>query len=173
MISEWTREGLERAGFRGFVPFAELPRVPPGILPNADGVYVVVREADVSPVFLERSVAGHFKGKEQTIADVSELDRAWIPGARVLYIGKASVGKTGRRGLRKRLEEYRRFGGGEPVGHAGGRVVWQLADHASLLVAWLPTPGRDPEEVETDLLDTFIDQYGGTPFANRRRGKRF
>ncbi|MCL6421955.1 hypothetical protein Bequi_00900 [Brachybacterium sp. JHP9] len=173
MTSTWTRAGLTRIGFRGFVPFADLLTVPVEALPNVDGVYVVIRDSNDPPVFLEHSIAGHFKGRDPTVTDLSALERAWVSGAHVLYIGKAAIGKAGRRGLRKRLEEYRRFGDGEPVGHSGGRLVWQMADHADLLVAWCPTPGRDPEEVETQLLDAFVDEYGKIPFANLRLGKRF
>ncbi|MEV8204992.1 hypothetical protein AB0P40_06225 [Streptomyces sp. NPDC079189] len=38
---------------------------------------------------------------------VEELAAAWVGGAALLYVGKASVGQDGRRGLRKRLDECR------------------------------------------------------------------
>jgi hypothetical protein len=52
-----------------------------------------------------------------------------VPGAEVVYIGKAD--DAGRR-----LKQFARFGAGEPVGHWGGRYIWQLADSSELLVAW-------------------------------------
>ncbi len=89
----------------------------------------------------------------------------------MLYIGKADTGKDGRRGLRKRLDEYCRFGAGEPVGHYGGRYIWQLADADQLLVAWPPILDEEPVEVEDRLLDDFERVYGALPFANLEKGR--
>lgn len=115
MITDWSQAGLVEVGLTGFVPFARLPEAD---VPMAPGVDAVVRLASAPPTLLERSPAGWFKGKDPSVGP-AVLDAAWVPGAFVMYIGKAAAGKTGRRGLRKRLDEYRRHGTGDRVGHWG------------------------------------------------------
>lgn len=159
-----TTEPIDLSGFSGWVPFADLPEAD---VPTGPGVYVVVRPSDDPPVFLDVSPAGHFKAKDPTVP-VAELQALWVPGTRIVYIGKASLGSSGRRGLRKRLDEYRRFGAGEPVGHSGGRRIWQLADHDRLLVGWRVTPDADAPKTETEMIAQFRDRYGVRPFANMR-----
>ena len=79
--------------FTGWVPFAQLPNAD---VPTGPGVYVIVRPTDEPPSFLNVSPAGHFKGKDPTVP-VSELQALWVPGTRIVYIGKASLGGSGRR----------------------------------------------------------------------------
>lgn len=91
-----------------------------------------------------------------------------MPGARIVYIGKANLGSSGRRGLRKRLDEFRRSGVGEPAAHSGGRRIWQLTEHADLLVGWRVTDDDEAAKIETDLIAQFRAHYGLHPFANMR-----
>jgi hypothetical protein len=156
-------EPVDLTGFTGWVPFADLPSAD---VPTGPGVYVVVRPSDDPPTFLDVSPAGHFKGKDPTVP-VTELQALWVPEARIVYFGKANAGKSGKRGLRVRLNEYRKYGAGShTTAHEGGRRIWQLADHAKLLVGWRVTNDADARKIETALIAEFRAHYGVRPFAN-------
>ncbi len=155
---------IDLSGFTGWVRFEQLPAA--GV-PTEPGVYVVLRPSSEPPTFLDISPAGHFKGKDPTVA-VAELNSRWVPNERTVYIGKANLSADGKRHLRKRLDEFRRFGAGAPIGHSGGRRIWQLADHSELLVAWRVTEDADAAKVETKMLADFRSHYGRLPFANMR-----
>ncbi len=155
------RDALTAAGFTGWVRFADLPDAD---APRAPGVYVVTRAEPTAPrQFLSLSSAGWFKKQDPTVA-VQELDRRWVHGAATLYVGKATR-------LRTRLDQYRRHGIGEPVGHWGGRYIWQLAEASDLVVAWRELAAEDPADAEAELLAAFERRYGALPFANLTRGR--
>lgn len=116
------------------------------------------------PVFLEKSVGGFFKGSDPTVP-VQELHDNWVDGPIVLNIGKAGGG-GGSATLRSRLKQYMDFGAGKPVGHRGGRFIWQLAVADKLQVCWMPTPNEEPKIVEGRLIQAFKLRYGKRPFAN-------
>jgi hypothetical protein len=153
---------VDLSGFTGWVPFSQLPGAD---VPTGPGVYVVVRPSTEPPNFLDVSPAGHFKGIDPTVA-IAELAAQWVPGAGIVYIGKANLGASGKRGLRQRLNEFRKYGAGAPIGHRGGRRIWQLADHAELLVGWRVTDDAEARPTERTLIATFRAHYGARPFAN-------
>lgn len=108
--------------------------------------------------FVPRSCGGWFKGKDPSVRR-EVLDRNWVSGAEVVYIGKAN-------NLRRRLGEFAAFGAGKAVAHWGGRLIWQLADTAALRVAWRVTPEVVPVQVEGEMIAKFRQLYGQSPFAN-------
>ncbi|NYF09821.1 hypothetical protein HDC94_000977 [Leifsonia sp. AK011] len=160
-LPTWDVAGAAHAGFEGFVTFEQLATAD---VPPRPGVYLVLRPA-LPPIFLPLSPAGRFKAREPSVS-TDRLEREWLHATEVIYIGKASARKTRADGLRKRLDEYRRFGAGEPVGHWGGRLIWQLADSRSLLVAWKESDS--PHELESQLIADFVQDHGRLPFANLR-----
>lgn len=152
---EFTRPRLEEAGFTGWLPFGAIRA---SACPTSGGVYVVTYDADGPVAFNERSCGGWFKGKDPTVtADALAIN--WVDGAEVVYIGKADQ-------LRRRLTQYADFGAGKPVGHWGGRLIWQLPSPDRLIVGWKETPGRIPVEVEAELIASFRQIFGKPPFAN-------
>ncbi|AVV42966.1 hypothetical protein C6376_17650 [Streptomyces sp. P3] len=162
---ELTQRSLTARGFRGFVPFRELPD---SNVPTGHGIYVVIRTDTSPPSFLPTSPAGHLKGRDPSVT-ADKLGDAWVDGTTVVYIGKAA----GQHGLNQRLADYRRHGTGLLAGHWGGRYIWQLADSDALLVAWRPMAEDDAGEAEQDLIDEFKELHGGAlPFANLRNNAR-
>jgi hypothetical protein len=156
----FSREWLAHRGFSGFHPFTALPNVP---VPREPGVYVVLRPCEGAPQFLERSPAGIFQDRVNTV-DRSVLVERWVAGAPAVYIGKAGPSK--KRSLAKRLDEYRRFGGGDDgAAHYGGRLIWQLAESPELVVGWR-VERHHPACQESRLVATFREAYGAPPFAN-------
>jgi hypothetical protein len=160
-------KSLRHEGFIGFQTVADLRASGLKDVPKECGVYLILRNTDDPPNFLSISTAGRFKGKDPTVSTVILTDK-WVPSVQLIYIGKAG-GEGSSSTLRSRLKAYLDFGAGKPVGHWGGRYIWQLRDAGTLLVCWKPTPDEDPLVVEQRLIDSFTDCYGKMPFANCRR----
>ena len=119
---------------------------------------MVTLDSSNPPQFADRSCGGWFKGKDPTVS-LETLRLNWVDDAEVVYIGKADL-------LRRRLREYADFGTGKPVGHYGGRLIWQLSNTDALRVAWKETPEQSPLAVEREMLAAFRNSYGKPPFAN-------
>lgn len=158
-MSEMSRAGLSRLGFSGFKTVAQLRDTDCHSVPEGPGVYVVF-SVDPEVRFRDSSSGGHFKGREPSVP-TRVLEEKWVDGAEVLYLGRSID-------LRRRVRTLVRFGAGRPVGHWGGRYLWQLDDSESLIVAWLDS--AEPEASETHLLQLFREEFGGhLPFANLRQ----
>jgi hypothetical protein len=154
---------LRAAGFVGFATVAQLRADACGSVPTQLGIYLVLRVSDAPPRFRAQSPAGWFKGVDPT-ETVSVLQAKWVPGTPLIYVGKATAGSQRRRHLRKRLSELVDFGSGRPIGHRGGRYLWQIEGSDGFLVAW--RPAEDPTCAESDLLRAFATAHGSLPFAN-------
>jgi hypothetical protein len=161
-----TPSWLRQDGFEGFSTIHDI-HLHRAVVSPQPGVYAVLRE-ELGPVdFLSKSTGGWFKGRDPSVA-ADTIAAKWVDEAFVLYIGKADAGARGQRGIRTRLDEYLRFGMGEPIGHWGGRYLWQLARTDELFVCYKACP--DPAGEERRLLDLFHSAYGALPYANLRRG---
>ena len=161
------KKALKDDGFSGFRPIEalEINRIP-----QHQGIFAVLRPAGFEPRFLAKSTAGVFKKKNPSLAN-AELSAAWVADAEVLFIGKAGPGSKGKRGLRRQIQEFVDFGKGKPPGHWDGRLIWQLAEAGSLLVAWKELPAEALNEAQANYHAQFQDHYGCLPFANLVRAR--
>jgi len=155
-------EGIKRFGFRGFHYVAHLQGTGCVEAPMVSGVYLVLRTEKGNPEFFKKSVGGFFKGRDPTVS-IQELHDNWVDRSIVLNIGKAGGGSST---LRSRLKQYMDFGAGKPVGHRGGRYIWQLAGSDRFQICWMATPNEEPKSVEGRLIHEFKSIYGKRPFAN-------
>lgn len=148
---------IESAGFVGFKPIKDMKNGGCKDLPDAPGVYMIIRKNSAEPHFLSVGSGGHFKDEDPNVPeDVLKIN--WVGNTCVMYIGKATR-------LKSRISQYMRFGKGKNVGHWGGRLIWQLSDADELLVAWKPVT-EDPRIVEAALINEFKTAYSKLPFAN-------
>ncbi|MFC1526540.1 hypothetical protein ACFL6X_07000 [Candidatus Latescibacterota bacterium] len=125
-------------------------------VPSRGGVYAMLNGASAQPQFLPRSPGGWFKGRDPTVSP-KVLQANWIAGAPVVYIGKGQD-------LRRRLSQFLRFGSGSPVGHWGGRLVWQISGVETWQITWAEVV--QPRVTERAMLAAFEDDHGALPFAN-------
>ena len=156
-------DAIKAAGFTGFKSITELWKDHSAI-PKEKGVYLIINPESEAKEFLIVGVGGFFKQKDPNVS-LEELSKNWIENSFVVYIGQAG-GNGSAATLRKRLKQYLDFGKGKPVGHYGGRLIWQIQDHPELLIAWKVLKDDDPKIIERRLINDFIDNYGKMPFAN-------
>lgn len=158
----FTKKSLTEDGFTGFRPIDELD---PMRIPQGPGIFVILRAADFEPMFLSKSSAGTFKKKDPSLKREA-LESEWIPDASVLYIGKASAGSQGNRGLRKQIQEFMDYGRGRPTVVWDARLIWQLRDALDLIIAWKEFPASEVNSAEAAYHAGFVATHGRLPFAN-------
>ncbi|WLQ07875.1 hypothetical protein [Arthrobacter oryzae] len=156
------KRALREGGFAGFRTFAD---VEINRIPQAPGIFAVLQPEGFQVQFLARSTAGVFKKKDPSLS-ADKLAAEWVDGAEVLYVGKAGPGSKGNRGLRRQIQEFLDFGNGKPPGHWDGRLIWQLANTDSLLLAWKELPAGGLNQAEAKYHADFRGAYGRLPFAN-------
>ncbi|MEE9193246.1 MAG: hypothetical protein V3U21_01795 [Thermodesulfobacteriota bacterium] len=161
-----SEEGLRVMGFEGFVSVMSLIDSNCINIPKCKGVYLVLFE-NGPPRFNNTSVCGHFKGRNPLVS-LDKLISKWVDSALIINIGKAGGSGSGVT-LHSRLKQYMRFGEGKPVGHWGGRYIWQIENWTELILCWKQLPLDEPRKVEKELINEFVAQYGKLPFANRTR----
>lgn len=154
---------LKALGFKGFDTIGNIKYTNYKMLPKERGIYIILYPADL-PKFLSVGTGGAFKAKNPNVSS-SELESNWVKNTPIIYIGKAG-GESGSATIHSRLKQYFRFGEGKPVGHWGGRYIWQLDKADNLIVCWLTLPDDIPSQVETALIKEFRAHYGQRPFAN-------
>jgi len=156
-------DSLGQAGFTGFLSIQQLWKDHSPV-PAQRGVYTVLNPDCNKNQFLANGVGGFFKERNPNVA-TALLQQKWIHNCPVVYIGQAG-GNASSATLRGRIKQLLDFGKGKPVGHYGGRYLWQIAHHPELLVAWKASPDQDPREAEKELMQEFMGYYGKLPFAN-------
>ena len=152
-------ENYQNIGFEGFKTVKELIMTCKEV-PAKKGIYIIIRKENTKPVFALKGTGGCFKGKDPNVS-LEKLEQNWIEGEHILYIGKAGGS------LQERIALYMSFGQGKPVGHWGGRLIWQLEDVKDLIVCWKVLEKEEPRDVEKELIQEFKKQHKGKrPFAN-------
>ncbi len=149
-------------GFTGFEKISALMSNRCNNVPKVKGIYLVL--INEKPIFLKENIGGHFKGNNPTVP-ISELELNWVDKTIVIYIGKAGGG-TSKATLNSRIKQYTKFGSAQPVGHWGGRLIWQLSNNKDFTICWKDTPNDNPRELEKDLIAEFENIYLKKPFAN-------
>ena len=153
------RLDLEQRGFTTWIPLLGADRS--ASVPRLPGVYAVSYPGDCPENWPTKSCGGWHKGRNPAV-DSGRLAVEWVDVTDIVYIGRTD------RTLAKRIGEFARFGRGEPVGHWGGRLIWQLPDPAQLMIGWLALDAGTAAARESELLTEFVEAFDRLPFANLR-----
>ncbi len=154
-----TVDMLRSRGFEGFVTISELRTGKLGGIPSVSGVYIVTRDEGPLPAFRKIGTGGYFKNKNPNVA-IHKLERKWVDGAYIMYIGNS-------KNLHKRIRTLLMFGKGATVPHWGGRYIWQLEDAEFLRVCYKRIPEEKRGLIKKKLLEKFCELHAGMlPFAN-------
>jgi len=157
-------EQVKGKGFSGFKTVAQLWQ-DHSVLTKDPGVYLILHPDCSKNQLIPKGPGGFFKQRDPNV-DIAKLSARWISNCHLQYIGQAGAGVNSTATLNSRLKQYLDFGKGLPVGHYGGRYIWQLKHHPELLVAWKATPNLNPRTEEKRLIAEFEQFYGKLPFAN-------
>jgi len=147
---------IKKEGFTGLRKISDL-FIDSSMLPDRNGVYLVLNLDNKLVKFLTIGSGGYFKGRNPNVS-LAELKANWIDSTKVVYIGKAISLKT-------RLQQYFAFGQGKNIGHYGGRLIWQLNNSKDLVVCWRSLE-TNPREYEANLIKQFVSIHGKRPVAN-------
>lgn len=154
---------LKEVGFEGFVKIKDLRRNY-DLLPNEKGIYFILKLTKEQPEFINPGTGGFFKGRDPNVS-INTLTNKWVDDTIILYIGKAG-GVNSMSNIKKRVKQLLEFGNNRPVGHWGGRYLWQLKDIENCVVCWKKIINEEPLETERKFINKFIEKYGRLPFAN-------
>ncbi|MCU1509499.1 MAG: hypothetical protein JWQ12_1764 [Glaciihabitans sp.] len=160
-------ESLREYGFVGFVPLKDWDEFQVIGLTQSDieGVYVVVRESTDVPKFRDED---HRKPRPKRWSAEDAADR-WVSGVQVLYFGKGPLRSSKakrRQGLARRVRELQKHGYRGGANHYGGKLLWQIDDIDSLLIAWKPLAEGESAAIESGLIRGFERVMGRQPYAN-------
>ena len=158
-----TQEQLKAEGFQGFKSINVLQKNDI-FLPDKMGVYLILTPENFKLEFVETGTGGFFKGKNPNVS-IAELEYNWVEAANILYIGKAG-GSDSNATLYSRIKQYLQFGQHKPIGHWGGRLIWQIKNSGDLIICWKELKDIEPRNYEYALIDAFRKTNGKRPFAN-------
>lgn len=164
-------DSLKTEGFLGFKNVRSL-FMSCSDVPSERGVYIVLYLDKDHPEFVPKGVGGFFKGEDPN-KSISELEKQWIPGAIVIYIGQSGGmrrDKWSEQTLNSRISTLIKFGQKQPVAHWGGRCIWQIQNYQDLVLSWKPFPDKvkDPQKLKNEMIQEFKSIHGKRPFANLR-----